>query len=140
MRRRLSNVSSDPFADGNSPGARFQPSVLASPTKHSPLRSSSTTAAKTLRNAPQNVFYSGISVKGVSNNPDKPNQDSMIMHQLPSGEVVLGVFDVSFLFVLTLIPSCILSHLLLSSIYRMLISSGTTLITCYILDVVPFTP
>jgi serine/threonine protein phosphatase PrpC len=40
------------------------------------------------------LTFSGVSVKGIAPyNPDKQNQDSLVLHQLPTGEVVLSVFD-----------------------------------------------
>lgn len=89
FRRRLSTAGSDPHLDGHSPGSRFEPAATASPSKLSPMRSSSPPG-----DGPGSLLFSGISVKGhAPTNPDKPNQDSMVLHQLPNGELVLGVFD-----------------------------------------------
>ncbi|KAH9255564.1 hypothetical protein BASA81_006394 [Batrachochytrium salamandrivorans] len=93
FRRRLSTAGSDPHLDGHSPGSRFEPVAMASPSKLSPMRSNATSGGP-VTDAPASLLFSGISVKGhAPTNPDKPNQDAMVLHQLPNGELVLGVFD-----------------------------------------------
>jgi len=97
MRRRLSVDGTDSKIDGHSPGARFEPVARPSPTKTSPVRPS--TRGYNARHAHNLVSFSGISVKGhAPAQPDKQNQDSIIMRQLPvnehcEGEILLAVFD-----------------------------------------------
>lgn len=97
MRRRLSTVGTEFSIDGYAPGARNEQAVITSPTQKSPIRPAASGSAKTLRQTnagPTQVTFSGISVKGhAPYNPDKQNQDSVIMHQLPTGEILLSVFD-----------------------------------------------
>ena len=97
MRRRLSTVGMDPTIDGYAPGARHEQGIVTSPTQKSPLRPNISGAAKTLRpkkNVPTAMTFSGVSIKGYAPyNPDKQNQDSLLMHQLPGGEILLSVFD-----------------------------------------------
>jgi hypothetical protein len=97
MRRRLSTVGNEYTIDGYAPGARHEERAVRSPTQKSPLRPSITGSAKSLRHAhasPTVLTFSGVSVKGIAPyNPDKQNQDSLVLHQLPTGEVVLSVFD-----------------------------------------------
>jgi len=97
MRRRLSTVGKDYTIDGYAPGARNEERTIRSPTQKSPLRPSQTGSAKTLKQThspPTVLTFSGISVKGIAPyNPDKQNQDALVLHQLPTGEVLLSVFD-----------------------------------------------
>lgn len=109
MRRRLSTFGNDPTLDGHAEGARNESVAVPSPTQRSPLKSTPS-YAKTLRPtkaspttssklvplaAPSTLLcFSGISVKGLAPyNPDKQNQDALLMHQLPGGEILLSVFD-----------------------------------------------
>ena len=100
MRRRLSTQGVTQDADGHTPNARNEPKAHPSPVKSTLLSKSLTRNATTSgRRVPKMVSFSGLSQKGEAPyNPDKPNQDAMIMHQLPkndfcSGEVLFAVFD-----------------------------------------------
>lgn len=108
MRRRLTVSGGDPRLDGHEVGAS-QDSGSAQPTSPKSLRNgmvgqwpfdfSTGTAPGVAQGAVQVVAYSGVSRKGIAPyNPDKQNQDSMIMAQLPfngycNGELLLACFD-----------------------------------------------
>jgi len=98
MRRRLSASGTDFSIDGYAPGARHEELSVKSPVQHSPMKPTESGTAKTLRPKPRPVptllSFSGMSVKGIAPyNPDKQNQDALVMHQLPTGEIMLSVFD-----------------------------------------------
>ena len=99
MRRRLTVSGGDPKLDGHERGARNE---TASPRPSSPkaLRLGEVGQWSGARGSQVSIAaYSGVSRKGVAPyNPDKQNQDSMIMQQLPAagfcdGELLLACFD-----------------------------------------------
>jgi serine/threonine protein phosphatase PrpC len=99
MRRRLTVSGGDPNLDGHERGARNE---TASPRPSSPkaLRLGEVGQWTGARGSQVSIAaYSGVSRKGVAPyNPDKQNQDSMIMQQLPAagfcdGELLLACFD-----------------------------------------------
>ncbi|CAK9010637.1 Protein phosphatase 2C and cyclic nucleotide-binding/kinase domain-containing protein [Includes: Probable protein phosphatase 2C 19 (AtPP2C19) [Durusdinium trenchii] len=104
MRRRLTVSGSDPRLDGHKKGARMDPNS-PKPTSPKKLKGGEvgrwSSAGSQASSSPRiNVLaYSGVSRKGLAPyNPDKQNQDSMILEQLPfngycNGELLLGVFD-----------------------------------------------
>lgn len=102
MRRRLTVAGSHPHLDGHQAGAHLD--------KNSPRPSSPKTlragevgtwnlSSETSSEKVEVVAYSGVSRKGLAPyNPDKQNQDSIVMQQLPynsycNGELLLCVFD-----------------------------------------------
>jgi len=101
MRRRLTVSGSNPNLDGYQEGARLETDTPgpASPKK---IKRGDDELWESKPVIPSNISvaaYSGISRKGFAPyNPDKQNQDSMIMVQLPfsnncKGELLLCVFD-----------------------------------------------
>ncbi|GBG34455.1 Protein phosphatase, putative [Hondaea fermentalgiana] len=113
MRRRLTVSGSNPNLDGHQPGAHKDKNS-PSPSTTRTLRAgeigtwnlssededeTSAAAGASSKNGVEVVAFSGVSRKGLAPyNPDKQNQDSVVMQQLPvngycNGELLLCVFD-----------------------------------------------